>query len=150
MAPRRVPNATKRLRGTYEKNKDTATYTGERVRLTEIVPPPANVDADVRHEWRLHMELLLLTGVAAPSDLRSFLALCQSAALCERSYQEARKSGPTVLGAEGNEKPAPAWTGWLAANAAYLRWARAFSLVPAAGLPALPMPRQGGKLEVVA
>jgi hypothetical protein len=149
MAARRVSNETKKLRNTYERNKHSDAFIGERVRLTKTIDPPADLDADATREWSVHMSLLLATGAAGPSDLRSFVALVQAAVLVDRAYKQALKDGPLTTTDGGSDKLSPSWTAWAAASGVYYRWARAFSLVPSAAMPALPMPR-GGKPELVA
>jgi P27 family predicted phage terminase small subunit len=150
MAPRRLATETKKLRGTYEASRET--HIAERVRLLVAIDPPAGLDADVKREWQTHMRLLVLNGAASPADLRAFLALCQAAALCERSYKLARDAGPGMKTEAGGLKAHPAWSGWTAASSLYFRWCSAFGLVPhaAQGMAALPAPKTPGRLSVVA
>src|SRR5690242_12442221 len=110
MARPKVPIATKRLRGTFERSKDTPVYTGagERVRITQPIDPPAGLHATIAKEWRTHMQLLAVAGTASPADLRAFLSLCQAAVTCDVAYKAAIESGPVALTSEGSEKASPA------------------------------------------
>jgi hypothetical protein len=150
MAPRRIPSSLKRLRNTCEKNKDTSVYTGERVRLTGIVPPPSDIDKATAAEWVTHMQALATIGVAGPADLLGFRALCEASALSAQAYKAARLAGPTTISDRGNTKPSPEWVVWISVSGTYKRWLSAYGLLPSAQhVAALPAPRTDGNLRVV-
>jgi P27 family predicted phage terminase small subunit len=121
------------------------------VRVTEPIPPPADLDAASKAEWKLHMQLCVAAGTLSVTDLRSFRALCEAAALTARAYKEAMKTGP-VLTTEQGAKTHPSWSAWSAASGKYRQWVALFGLAPVAGqhIAPLPAPRAAAKLSVVA
>jgi hypothetical protein len=139
MARPRLSDAGKKLHGTYEPNRAFATG---RVRLTEPVPPPAELDEAAQREWVVHMKLVLLAGTLAVTDLRAFQALAETAALASRAYREAMAAGPIAHGDRGS-KTSPEWSAWGAANTKYLALLGHFGLTPASArlVPQLPPPK---------
>jgi phage terminase small subunit len=144
--PKLLSDAERRLRGTYEPSR---AFTTSRVRLTEPVEPPAELDATAAAEWAVHMKLCLLAGTLAVTDLRAFQALAETAALASRAYREAMAAGPIARGDNGS-KVSPEWSAWGAANTKYLALLAHFGLTPASArqVPQLPPPK-GAVLQEV-
>ena len=139
MARPRLSDADKKLRGTYEASR---AFTTGRIRLTEPVPPPAELDEAAQREWSTHMQLCLMAGTLAVTDLRAFQALAEAAALTARAYREAMAAGPIAHGDRGS-KVSPAWSAWGAANTKYIALLAHFGLTPASArlVPELPPPK---------
>lgn len=148
MANPRRSDAAKRLAGTFRPDRSEASLFRGRTRLETEIAPPSDLDPDAQREWRIHMRLCVEAGTINHATLRAFTAMIKAAALLEKSYAMAMKSGPTVRTKDG-VKASPAWAGYLGADAAYARWAKQFGLTPmqAKNLPQLPT--AGAPLRVV-
>lgn len=144
----RLPDAVKRLRGTFEASR--AMPAVGRVRLAQAIDPPADLDKAAQGEWRLHMQLCLSAGVMSVIDLRAFRSLCEAAALTTRCYREAQKAGPVTSDIKGNMKLSPELLAWKVAASIYTALLREFGLTPASArmLPQLP-PAKGAALREV-
>jgi hypothetical protein len=139
----------RRLRGTFERTRSVAGMVRGRVALTEVLPPPNDLDLAAQREWQIHMALCVSAGTISHTNLAAFQALTETAALRRKAYRRALKASPVAVGERGT-KVSPAWTAFAVVDAAYCRWASAFGLRPraAAGLPQLPVPGTT-RLEVV-
>jgi hypothetical protein len=83
------------------------------------------------------------------TDLRSFTALVESAALRAKAYREAMRVGPIIEGERGC-KTAPQWSAWVAASGVYRGCCKEFGLLPMAARHVdQAAPPRHGKLTVV-
>jgi hypothetical protein len=140
----RLPDKTKALRGTYRAPKPTASIVGT-PRIARPIPPPRDLDPDLRRLWKLHMMLLVQNGRASSCDLVAFLEMLHCAQAVEIAHRAALAEGPTVPGQRGEMKTSSAWRVWLMTQKQYYDWLAAFGLVPRSrsGLPFLPAPADG-------
>jgi hypothetical protein len=140
--PRLLSDTDRQLRGTFERSRDTAVLAQGRSALTQVLPPPDDLDAVTAAEWRAHMPLCIAAGTMSAVNLAAFRGLVEAAALRRRAFRLAQREGPTKVTEAGGTKFNAAWQGFYIADSAYLRWMQAFGLTPKAwaGLPRLPGP----------
>jgi hypothetical protein len=138
----------KRLHGTYRKPAASGFGTP---RIAREIPPPRDLDPELRRLWKLHMILLVQNGRASACDLVAFDQLVRCARATEIAHEAAMLKGPTEPGQRGEEKSSSAWRIWLQTQKQYHDWLSAFGLLPRSrsGLPTLPTPEPGG-LHLVA
>ena len=150
MANPRRSDAAKKLAGTFRPERGEAALFHGRTRLETELPPPSDLDADAKREWKTHMHLCVGSGTINATNMRSFVSMVQAAAAAQKAYARCMKEGPTTETADGTLKANPCWAAWVSADAAYAAWAKQFGLTPMQGrlLPQLP-PATGGKLRVV-
>jgi hypothetical protein len=143
---RKLFDKTKALRGTYREPKRTASSVGT-PRIAHAIPPPRDLDPELRRLWKLHMLLLVQNGRAAACDLVAFDQMIRCARATEIAEAAAMATGPTEPGARGGEqKSSSAWRVWLMTQKQYHDWLSAFGLLPRSrsGMPYLPAPADGG------
>jgi hypothetical protein len=146
----RMGDRARKLRGTYEASRNEASAIRGRVALTEILPPPDDLDPLAQREWRIHIIQAIGAGTVGHVNLAAFRALTEAAALRSRAYRRALREGPVRSTAAGSTKSNAAWVAFLAADTNYQRWMAAFGLTPksAANLPRLPV-AGSAQLQVV-
>jgi hypothetical protein len=134
--------ATKALHGTHRAPRPAAPSAVGTPRIARPVPPPKDLDPDLRRLWRTHMALLVMNGRAAMCDLVAFAQMIECGHATEIAHKAALAEGPTTPGQLGEEKTSSAWRVWLMTQKQYFDWLAQFGLLPRArsGLPWLPAP----------
>jgi len=102
----RVPQATKKLRGTTRKDRDTAPE--PQARLTVTPRPPTSLSAAARAEWRTLAPILVAMGTLRGADLRALRLLCETLASAESFAATIAKEGVAVPAGSGSVKTHPA------------------------------------------
>jgi hypothetical protein len=140
----KLSDKTKALRGTYREPKRTASSVGT-PRIANAIPPPRDLDPDLRRLWKLHMALLVMNGRASSCDLVAFLETVHCARAVEIAHKAALAEGLTARGQRGEMKTSSAWRIWLQTHGQYQTWLSGFGLLPRGrqGLPLLPAPADG-------
>ena len=130
----------RKLPGSYEALRNDASLARGRVALTEVLPPPDDLDPAAQREWRVHMAQCVAAGTISYTNLAAFQALTEAAALRRKAYRRALREAPVRTTAAGSTKSNAAWATFFAADAAYRNWIAAFGLTPRVALPRLPVP----------
>jgi hypothetical protein len=136
----RMGDQARKLHGSYEASRNEASLTRGRVALTEVLPPPDDLDRAAQREWRIHMAQCVAAGTISHTNLAAFQALTEAAALRRRAYRRALREAPVRTTAAGGTKSNAAWAAFFAADTAYRNWVAAFGLTPRVALPRLPVP----------
>jgi len=89
----RMGDQARKLRGSYEASRNMASLIRGRVALTEILPPPDDLDRAAWYEWRIHMLQAVAAGTISHTNLAAFRALIEGAALRRRAYNRALNPG---------------------------------------------------------
>ena len=71
----RMGDQARKLRGSYEASRNMASLIRGRVALTEILPPPDDLDRAAWYEWRIHMLQAVAAGTISHTNLAAFRAL---------------------------------------------------------------------------
>ena len=125
----RVPDNVKRLHGTFAPSRARGPDAPGVSRLQYPVPPPKDLDPEMRAAWRNHMHAVIAGGRSAPSDLLAFRQLVRAAVLVDAAMAQALAAGPTEEAEEGS-KISPAWRAYTLADATYRGWLIHFGLTP--------------------
>lgn len=62
----------RKLRGSYEASRNDASLTRGRVALTEVLPPPDDLDPMAQREWRVHIAQCVAAGTISHTNLAAF------------------------------------------------------------------------------
>ena len=145
MPAHRLPDSEKRTRGTYDPRYSESALVHGRTSIVAPLPPPSDLDAAAKKQWRVHMTAVTRAGTFAPENLLAFLALVEAATARGKAYRAAMEEGPSVSDGGGGMKPGPAWRSYCVADQRYQAWCQQFGLTPhsAKSLPRLPAPDRG-------
>ena len=145
MPAHRLPDSEKRARGTYDPRYAESALVHGRTSIVSPLPPPSDLDAAAKKQWRVHMTAVARAGTFAPENLLAFLALVEAATARAKAYRAAMDEGPSVSDGDGGMKPGPAWRSYCVADQRYQAWCQQFGLTPysAKALPKLPPADRG-------
>jgi hypothetical protein len=105
MPAHRLSDSEKRARGTYDPRYAEAALVHGRTAIVSPLPPPSDLDAAAKKQWRVHMTAVTRAGTFAPENLLAFLALVEAATARAKAYRAAMEEGPSVGDGDGGLKP---------------------------------------------
>ena len=145
MLAHRLPDSEKRARGTYDPRYAESAPVHGRTSIATPLPPPNDLDAAAKKQWRVHMTAVTRARTFAPENLLAFLALVEAATARGKAYRTAMAEAPSVSDGDGGIKPGPAWRSYCVADQRYQARCQQFGLTPysAKALPKLPRPDRG-------